>query len=172
MDADGFDALSRSLGDARSRRRTLSLALSGTLTLLGLVDSDETTAKKKCPPCKKRKQGKCKKKKPDGTACAGGTCQSGRCVATAPPTLPCGGCAAGKICLANNSCAKACTTQGECNGAALCSCSVTAENPAVSYCRDLAGDCSTTPCTSTAQCPQGQMCAAVCGNKCAPICPN
>jgi hypothetical protein len=40
--------------------------------------------KKACRPCKKRKQGKCKGKKPDGTACPGGNCVSGQCLPTAP----------------------------------------------------------------------------------------
>jgi hypothetical protein len=172
MDGFHFDALARSLTTAGLRRRVLTGLAGGTLgIILGFSSLGDVAAKKKpCPPCKKRKKGKCKKK-PDGKACVGGTCQSGRCVATAKP-LTCEGCAPGKTCLANYSCAKACTTHGECSGATLCSCSVTAENPAASYCRDLGGDCSTTPCSTTAQCPPGQMCAAICGNKCAPVCPN
>jgi hypothetical protein len=35
-------------------------------------------------PCKKRKQGKCKGTLPDGTLCASGACQNGKCVAAAP----------------------------------------------------------------------------------------
>src|SRR5215213_1050363 len=76
MDADRFDALSRSLTTARSRRGALASLLGGTLGLVGLA---ETEAKKKCPPCKKAKNGKCKKNRPDGTACPGGACQGGRC---------------------------------------------------------------------------------------------
>src|SRR5215207_1857345 len=76
MDADRFDALSRSLTDARSRRGALASLLGATLGLVGL---DRTEAKKTCPPCKKRKKGKCKKNKPDGTACPGGTCRGGVC---------------------------------------------------------------------------------------------
>ena len=39
--------------------------------------------KKACPPCKTRKQGKCKKKRPNGAACRGGTCQQGACIPSA-----------------------------------------------------------------------------------------
>src|SRR5215213_8927440 len=89
MDADRFDALSRSLTDALSRRAALASLLGSSLGLVGLA---ETEAKKPCPPCKKRKNAKCKKNKPDGTTCAGGTCKSGRCVAVAnPPGDPCPG---------------------------------------------------------------------------------
>jgi hypothetical protein len=89
MDADLFDRLARSLTAAGSRRRalaTFSAVLGGAL---GVSVVDETAAKKKCPPCKKRKGGKCKKKKPDGAPCSGGTCQRGRCTtAPAPPPPP------------------------------------------------------------------------------------
>jgi hypothetical protein len=84
MDGFHFDTLTRTLTVAASRRQTLGSLLGGALGLLG-SRAEEAAAKKKCPPCKKRKQGKCKGKKPDGTACSGGSCQSGRCV----PTLSC-----------------------------------------------------------------------------------
>jgi hypothetical protein len=51
MDADRFDALSRSLTRARSRRGALTSLLGATL---GLVGVGRTEAKKTCPPCKKR----------------------------------------------------------------------------------------------------------------------
>ena len=62
MDAGQFDILTRRLGLAGSRRRALGGVLLGALGLLG-VPHDQTAAKKKkpCPPCKKRKKGKCKK---------------------------------------------------------------------------------------------------------------
>jgi hypothetical protein len=85
MDGFAFDALTRSLTSAGSRRRALTGLVSGTLGLiLGASVIDEAAAKKKCPPCKKRKDGKCKKKKPEGTACAGGTCRGGSCVPAVP----------------------------------------------------------------------------------------
>jgi hypothetical protein len=88
---DRFDALTHHLTVGLSRRRGVGLLAA--LGLSGLVTPDATEARKKvCPPCKKRKQGKCKKKR-DGTACPGGTCLSGSCVAGAtaapPPSDPC-----------------------------------------------------------------------------------
>ncbi|MDQ2655123.1 MAG: hypothetical protein M3Z20_18990, partial [Chloroflexota bacterium] len=120
MDANGFDALARTLTDARSRRGALASLLAGTFGLAALT---ETAAKKKkpCPPCKKRKKGKCKAKLPDGTACESGTCQGGRCV-THPcrdgirngneTDIDCGGgscprCINGQSCLSRNDCAGA-----------------------------------------------------------------
>jgi hypothetical protein len=96
MDALHFDILTRHLSAGLTRRRSLSHLVS--LGLLGLVVPEATEARKKpCPPCKKRKKGKCKKKKPDGTVCPGGTCQSGSCVA-ATSTPPPGGCPGRRVC--------------------------------------------------------------------------
>src|SRR5687767_928145 len=81
MDARRFDTLARIVSTAGSRRRAVATAVGGALALLGLADPHDATAKKKCPPCKKRKQDKCKGKKPDGTACPGGTCRRGSCIA-------------------------------------------------------------------------------------------
>ncbi len=80
MGAGHFDRLTQVLASTGSRRQ----ALVGTLAVvLGTLDQNTAGAKKKkpCPPCKKRKKGKCKGKVPDGTPCASGTCQSGACVA-------------------------------------------------------------------------------------------
>lgn len=63
-----------------------------------------------CPPCKKRKQGKCKKKLPDGTACSGGTCQGGSCIPACTPSC------AGRSC-GPNGCGGNC---GTCPGALSC----------------------------------------------------
>lgn len=78
----------------RLNRRRKVTGLGGGL-LLGLLDSEVTASKKKkvksCPPCKRRKQGTCKGTQPDGTACAGGACQRGRCLAAQaglPATQP------------------------------------------------------------------------------------
>jgi hypothetical protein len=93
------DRLARFLAANGSRRVLLGTALTGVLTPLG---HDVTAAKNKkkrdasaaknrkkaCPPCKKRKQGKCKANVADGTACAGGACQSGSCILSAPQPGP------------------------------------------------------------------------------------
>jgi len=93
MESDHFDALARTLSRVGSRRQALVATLGGTLGMvLGATATEETEAKKKkpCPACKKRKKGKCKANKPDGTACPGGTCQGGSCAApqSAPPPGP------------------------------------------------------------------------------------
>src|SRR5262245_57115095 len=108
MDAGRFDALLRSLSAMPSRRaalRALAAAVGATFTSrmdFGITDQaaakgehrqrrSEIQSKKSCPPCKKRKKGKCKGLLPDGSACAGGTCQRGTCLADgpAPPSPPC-----------------------------------------------------------------------------------
>ncbi len=78
MDDSRFDRLARTLTAAGSRRRALAVALGGVLgPVLSASFPEDAAARKKCPPCKKRtKQGKCKKKKPNGAACPGGTCQA------------------------------------------------------------------------------------------------
>jgi hypothetical protein len=114
MDADRFDALSRSLGSGflRGPRRTLLAALaSGFLTALVLPD-DHAAAKKKrkkkkkkktcrtlrCPECAPCDQGTCQPQ-PEGTPCSlpggGGQCLQGQCLrvipcnpATTPSTCP------------------------------------------------------------------------------------
>src|SRR5215213_7595949 len=107
MDADQFDTLTRSVTASGSRRRALFAALGGTLGLLGL---DSTEAKKHCPPCKQLKNGKCKKKRPDGTKCGPcRTCEHGKCTGEAATNTTCQGdgkcyageCAARPTCLAN-----------------------------------------------------------------------
>jgi hypothetical protein len=86
MKANHFDILAQSLAGLASRRSVVG----GTLaSVLGLVGGDQAAAKKKpCPPCKARKHGKCKKLVPDGTLCAGGSCQGGTCIPIAPPSSP------------------------------------------------------------------------------------
>jgi hypothetical protein len=107
MDGVAFDTLTRSLLARGSRRRAL-IGLASTLGLiLGATAIEDATAKKKCPPCKKRKQGKCKGKKPDGTVCPGGTCQGGRCTPVRCPTgqKPCAGrCIPSNQCCTNSDC--------------------------------------------------------------------
>ena len=115
MDAPRFDRLTRALTTAGSRRRALGGLLLGSLGLLG-SHRDEASAKKKkpCPPCKKRKKGKCKAKLPDGTACSGGTCQGGSCVTASvvpppapppPPVQPIDVCAGRDVCAQGNAAA-------------------------------------------------------------------
>jgi hypothetical protein len=130
VDDSGFDALTRAVTTAHSRRSALGTLLAGTL---GLLDLAETSAKTACPTCKKRKHGKCKPNKqlndkpcPDGS---GGTCQSGVCVPPEKqqsPTCPAGACSrnspcgAGCVCLDIGGGTKRCLALGTCSGAGDC----------------------------------------------------
>lgn len=77
-----FDMLVRALSHGSSTRRSLARGFAGVATgaSLALSGGEDGEARKPCPPCRKRRKGKCKKKRPDGAACPGGTCQSGRCI--------------------------------------------------------------------------------------------
>jgi hypothetical protein len=122
METHQFDSFVRSLGRATYRRCLLfSLALS---PFAGLVarQADNAVAKKRhkkkgtkkeCPPCTKRKQGKCKGTLPDGSACRAGTCQSGRCVAAVPPD-PCASCSGDQVCRDGVCIVPACGAGGPC----------------------------------------------------------
>jgi len=90
MDPNRFDSLTRSLSTLGSRRRALAATLGSVVGTLGVTRTAAKKKKKSCLPCKKRKKGKCKGSLPDGTACAGGQCQGGSCVAAViqPPPGP------------------------------------------------------------------------------------
>lgn len=150
MDGTGFDTLTRTLSNLRSRRGLaqvlLGVALGGTPALRDLdpadakrgtgrkrrkqreqhrertrdsrdaanLHADKKKGKKKpCPPCKKRKQGKCKGTLPDGSACPSGSCQAGSCVPTTPACTPS---CTGKVC-GDNGCGTSC---GSCSGGQTC----------------------------------------------------
>jgi hypothetical protein len=194
MHADRFDALARFLTPVGSRRAALTVVLGGALATLGLdtTEARKNRKKKSCPPCKKRKKGKCKKKLPDGTACAGGSCQGGRCLAA--PCVPqdpasvcaagcgsrrdsCGAaivclCPTGQVCLSNGSCATRCNP-GTCPTGCGCS-DPSAEGPR--HCGRGGTGCQSIPqsCTSTAECPLGEHCqeTVFCGlgKRCVPLC--
>jgi len=192
MGVSRFDGLTRGLSIGHSRRGLTRLfgafAVHGPLARLGL---SETAAKKKCPPCKKRKKGKCKGKKPDGTTCPGGACRDGTCIACVPDPLPatCAGrcgfwtnncgqsvgcqlCPAGQICLSNGSCATVCAEPDDCPDGCICSRSVETQF----HCRQEGLSCELPlqGCSSTAECPPGQHCqGTMCdggSNRCAPLC--
>lgn len=193
MDADRFDALARSLTAAGSRRRALAAALGGAFgTALGAFSVDENAAaKKKCPPCKKRKKGKCKKRKPDGTPCPGGVCQSGRCCSPEPAAVTCAGacqttrinrcgqavtcdCPGGSNCLPNGTCARRCTGRAEdCAG---CGASVFCTSPNTEgqqHCVVESRCSDHEVCfTSSSECPRGKQCQE-CGinegKRCIPV---
>ena len=170
MDGSSFDALTCTLTAAGSRRRALTGLVSSTLGLaLGASSIAEVVAKKKkpCPPCKKRKQGKCKKA-PDGTACSGGTCQNGQCRCT--PTCD------RKIC-GSDGCGGSCGTcvapetcqNGECRCTRSCA-PTDACGP--DGCGSFCGTCPTnSSCSATGVCvcddsSGEEMCKGTCVDKC------
>jgi hypothetical protein len=147
MDRGTFDTLTRAFTHpqpGRTTRRGITqfvagLALGGPLALLGLTRA-EAKCKKSCGPCKRCKQGKCKTK-PAGTACTGGTCQKGACVASAPSSVPsasAAGCLAqceGRVCGPDGcggqcgpACRTGCCQNGTCvAGNAEAACGLTGE---------------------------------------------
>ena len=171
MDDLHFDTLIRQLTPALTRRGLGPLA---TLGLSGLLAPDAAEARKKkpCPPCKKRKQGKCGKKLPDGTACRGGACQNGRCISAicvpnCSPDNPCGPDGCGGSC-------------GTCTGgtcpAGVCFCP-SGKEPCQGECRDacsadamrLPGYCNCCYVNGTARDVGLSTCVATCcSGKCDP----
>lgn len=87
MDANGFDSLSRLLGEAPSRR---GLLRGMTAAALGLAEARFPGAagaknkKKKCGPCQTRKHGKCKQAHDNAPCTGNGRCLNGNC--NPPPT--------------------------------------------------------------------------------------
>jgi len=148
MESERFDQLAKILSGPGSRRRAL-VAFAGSLALLSLVPHDNALAKKPCPPCKKRKQGKCKGKKPDGATCPGGACKGGRCVPICQVCPVCHSCntATGK-CLPDAALVgQACGTCRTCDATGQCL---------------VVGD--TTPCDDGNPCTVNTFCTnGVCG---------
>jgi hypothetical protein len=179
-----FDRLTRSLTDVCSRRGALGMLLGGTLGLLGLAD---TPAKKNsCPPCRKKKAGKCKGKKRDGTACQnGGQCQNGRCVSlgqAAPQLPPPAGdssppplsrtCTAGQ-CTSDSYCGPGCVcldiggVRRRCMAAGICSAEPCTADSCGPSCTCVNPEGGRTRCVSVEECPAGQCTS---NNDCGPDC--
>jgi hypothetical protein len=118
MDDRRFDALTRACTAGAPRRGIVrflaagALAAAWDLAIRGGWRNAEAKCKKPCGPCRACKQGKCTKKKPDGTACgSGGRCQQGRCCTPDCAGKPCGeadGC--GGVCTAQQGCGASCGT--------------------------------------------------------------
>jgi hypothetical protein len=174
MDDSRFDALTRAFTTARSRRAALGTLLGGTLGLLGLAD---TSARKSCPPCKKRKHGKCKaNKRLNGTACPGGTCQDGRCRQVSSeeqpppepsPTCPAGECSRkipcgpGCACLDIGGGTRRCLAVGACSGVGPCE-----RGTCGSGCTCVNPGGAKTGCVSVEGCPPGNCSGDSCGPDC------
>ena len=79
MDGSRFDALARRLAATASRRGLLAWLTPGMAGMIALAKGDEVAARS-CPPCRKKKHGRCRKKRPNGVPCGnGGRCRNGRC---------------------------------------------------------------------------------------------
>ena len=116
MDAKQFDSLTRSLYSWSTRRRLVA-GLIGGLLASPLLGGAADVAARRCPPCRRRKEGRCRKKRRNGTPCGvGKTCQRGRCVCPAG-TTECSG-----VCVDTTSDPRNCGTCGtrcQLNGACL-----------------------------------------------------
>src|SRR5215213_9797330 len=165
MDAGRFDALTRSVTTAGTRRRALSVALGGALSAVGVLPRNDAVAGGKCKPpcpeckrCKKGKKGKKGKCQPtaNGTPCSLGTCQGGVCTA---PTLPPPVCrAVQESCASDACCAGLRCDNNFCKPAPVCCGAVGAS------CRGDDCDC----CGAAATC-QGGICRCLgiaCGAEC------
>ena len=191
MDQNRFDALTRTYSTVRSRRAALGMLLAGTLSLFDLA---ETTATKSCPPCKKRKHGRCTRKKPNDTPCPGGTCQDGHCKLTVAeeqppeeepkPTCPAGECSRSRpcgpdcVCLDIGGGNRRCLAAGTCSGVGPCErgtcgpdCTCVNPGGAKTGCASVAG-CPTGQCTSDTDCGSACICVGI-GNaaRCASVVP-
>jgi hypothetical protein len=144
VDADRFDALLRRWTGIRSRR-AMARAVAG-LVLGGaaVMFRGEDASAKRCGPCRKKKKGRCKGSKPNGSPCGGvcqecrngaclakpdgtgcGTCQEcqdGACV-TSPDNAGCdgGGRCFGGTCIAKPECAESLTTCTPATAGTCCS---------------------------------------------------
>ena len=142
MDAGRFDALTRSLTAAGTRRRALIVALGGALGAMGVLQrEDAVTGRKRkprrveCKTCKKGKKGKKGKCKPaaNGTPCSKGTCQGGVCAHRLRPERPpvCRG--VQESCAVDACCAGLLCDENFCDPSPVC-------------CADLGGSCGGDEC--------------------------
>jgi hypothetical protein len=142
MEAGRFDALTRSLTAAGTRRRALIVALGGALSTIGVLPLDNAVAGGNCKPkckectkCKKGKKGKKGKCKPaaNGTPCSQGKCQGGLCAAP-PPTRSVPVCrGVQESCAVNACCAGLLCDENFCDPSPVC-------------CADLGGSCGGDEC--------------------------
>jgi hypothetical protein len=146
VDATRFDALARSLSVTRSRRG-VSRALAGLLALGGATSAvriQGAGARKRCGPCRKRQNGKCKKEA-DGKPCRDGICANGKCKL---------------VCKDDETrCDKKCVRGICCPGTACgadCSCKRGVDGPTVCIEDNVLVAC--TQCTSDADCEADQRC--------------
>jgi hypothetical protein len=89
MHASRFDTLTKTFAGRFSRRGLLVVAAGGAMGMADLVEVPDAAARK-CPPCRTKKRGRCRKKRPNGTPCGEGkTCQRGVCATCLADFEPC-----------------------------------------------------------------------------------
>jgi hypothetical protein len=134
---DRFGALARRLAVTASRRGLLARLTTGLAATIALADRDGVVAKS-CPPCRKKKHGRCKKKRRDGAPCGNNNrCRNGHCDPNActadcsgtPGPRPCGppgsSCQCVNVVEGTSACVKnqpgeACGTETVCNPGLIC----------------------------------------------------
>ena len=80
MNGIRFDALTHALTAVSPRRDHLRRLFAGLLLGLPLAIGNDEAEARRCPPCWKRRKGKCRKKRRNGAPCGnGGRCRNGRC---------------------------------------------------------------------------------------------
>jgi hypothetical protein len=179
MNAEQFDRMARLLFAVVTRRTlTQLLAGLGVSATLAPIRTDDAVAKKKCDPCRTKKQGKCKRKKPNGTPCPGGQCFNGVCnrdCCGAGCATRCGG---NEVCAdpVNRRCAPIC--DDACFARPGCGCASTFDT-GIDYCNvnpDLGAACATSQCDNHEDCAPGGFCANLfCGDftsRCVLTCPG
>ncbi len=169
MDTKRFDAFTRSLSAGEPRCSVLAGVGSGLLAALPLTFGGEDTAakkkgknkkscrKKRCGECSTCKRGKCGPNA-DGSDCGGPCreCLGGACRAKTGTT-----CFTSGSCLSTGDCGATCRlAMDDCP--AGCTCHTTAEGEVTCIKNAVPDTCDAVPqtCTSSRNCPQGQVCKA------------
>lgn len=162
MDNDRFNALARVLGEMSSRRTTthllVALGLGGALASPAIAGAagNRRRKKKRCQPCRRKRNRRCKRKKPDGLQCGSiSVCKDGSCrlVATDACSPSNDFCQAGEW--------EHCLEE-------VCGCFMTVENdPICGNILDFGGCPATTECNTSADCgSETSFCVAL------PCCPE
>jgi hypothetical protein len=159
MDADQFDALTRSVGS----RRGLLAAVLGGMSLLGLTDAAAR---------KRRRRKQCWRKK-IRISCED-SCRFHNISNCRKWDVRCK-CPSGKLCLANKTCGLSCASNDDCPAESGCTCSTSDPKvclAAFTTCEDVL-----TTCETTADCPFRSFCDnTTCGEggaaekRCVPLC--
>ncbi len=136
MEGARFDALTRALTANSSRRDQFSRLTAALLLALPLAIGNDAAEARPCPPCRRKRNGTCNRKRRNGAPCGnGGRCRNGYCdhnVCTLDCTgplgpQPCGPAGSGCQCVNQDgigACVKqqgdACGTETVCDPGQIC----------------------------------------------------